>query len=87
MAKVKINITLDEDLIRKVDDYADENYMSRSGVISFATSQLLCQVDLTNAIKDMSFAMRKIADSGEIDEESKRKFEDFERLVRLLPSK
>lgn len=32
--KRRINITLDEDVIKKVDRYANEHYTSRSGAIT-----------------------------------------------------
>lgn len=84
MAKIKVNITLDEELMRRVDEYAEENYLNRSSLVSLATTQFLNAADVTKAIKDMAFAMRKIADSGEIDDETKRELEDFERLSRML---
>lgn len=84
MAKIKVNITLDEELMRRVDEYAEENYLNRSSLVSLATTQFLNAADVTKAIKDMAFAMRKIADCGEIDDETKRELEDFERLSRML---
>lgn len=84
MAKIKVNITLDEELMRRVDEYAEENYLNRSSLVSLATTQFLNAADVTKAIKDMAFAMRKIADNGEIDDETKRDLEDFERLSRML---
>lgn len=84
MAKVKVNITLDEELMRRVDDYADENYLSRSSVVSLATTQFINAADVTKAIRDMALAMRKIADTGEIDNDTLIKLQDFERLSRLL---
>ena len=84
MAKIKVNITLDEELMRRVDEYAEENYLNRSSLVSLATTQFLNAADVTKAIKDMAFAMRKIADNGEIDDETQRDLEDFERLSRML---
>ena len=84
MAKIKVNITLDEELMRRVDEYAEENYLNRSSLVSLATTQFLNAADVTKAIKEMAFAMRKIADSGEIDEQNKRDLEDFERLSKML---
>ena len=83
MAKIKVNITLDEELMRRVDEYAEENYLNRSSLVSLATTQFLNAADVTKAIKEMAFAMRKIADSGEIDEQTKRDLEDFERLSKM----
>lgn len=87
MAKVKVGITLDEELLRRIDDYADENYLNRSNLISIATSQYLNAADVSRAVKEMAFAMRKIADSGEVDADTLKQLEDFERLAKLLSAK
>lgn len=84
MAKVKVNITVDEELMRRIDEYADENYMNRSSLISMATTQFLNAAEVTTAVKLMSVAMRKIADTGVVDAESMKQLEDFERLVKML---
>jgi len=84
---MKVNVTLDDDLMKRIDEYSDENYMTRSGLISFACTAFLNSADVTRAIKDMALAMRKIADSGSIDEETRKQLEDFERLSRMLTGK
>ena len=84
MAKMKINITVDEELLRRVDDYAEENYLNRSSLISLATTQFLNAADVTKAIKDMAYCLRTIAESGTIDEDTQKQLEDFERLSRVL---
>jgi len=84
MAKIKVNVTLDEELVRRVDEYAEDNYLNRSSLVSLATTQFLNAADVTKAIRDMAFAMRTIADKGEVDDETRRQLEDFERLSRML---
>lgn len=84
MAKIKLGITLDEELLRRVDEYAEENYLNRSSLISLATTQFLNASDATKAIRDIAFAMRKIADEGQIDDETKKQLEDFERFSKML---
>lgn len=42
---MKVQISLADELIYRVDNYAEDNYMSRSGVISFALVQFLKQYD------------------------------------------
>lgn len=83
---MKVNVTLDDELMQRLDSYADENYMSRSGFISLACTQFLNAADVSRAVRDMAFAMRKIADKGEIDDETKQQLEDFERLSKMLYS-
>jgi len=82
----KITISLDDELVKRVDNYADENYMSRSGLISLSLTQYLNSAEVTKAIKEIAFAMRKIADEGFIDDDTKRQLEDFERLSKMLVS-
>lgn len=83
---MKINISLDDDLVQRIDSFADSNYMSRSGFISFACTQYLNSAEVIVMVKDMSLAMRKIADSGKIDSETMEQLKDFERLSMLLMS-
>ena len=81
---MKLGIALDNELLERIDRYADENYMSRSGLISLSCTQFLNAAEVTLVIKDMALCMRKIADTGTIDNETMQQLEDFERLSRLL---
>lgn len=84
---MKVQITLDDALMERVDAYADENYMSRSGLLSLAITQFLNASDVTKAIKEMAVCMRKIADTGTVDHEVMEQLEDFERLSKMLVMK
>lgn len=77
---MKINISLDDELVERCDRYAKENYLSRSGLISMALTQYLNQYEILLAIKDLNLAMRKIADDKQIDEDTMLKLEDFNRF-------
>lgn len=81
---LKINISLDDELVGRIDNCAEANYMSRSGLISFATTQYLNQADMIVLLKDMSLAMRKIADNGTIDSDTMQQLEDFERMCKMI---
>ena len=81
---MKVQVSLDDALMKRIDDYADENYMSRSGLISLATTQFLNAADVTKAVKDMAVCIRKIADTGEVDDETREQLEDLERLSKFL---
>jgi metal-responsive CopG/Arc/MetJ family transcriptional regulator len=83
---MKVQISLDDELMVRIDNNADNNYMSRSGLISLACTQFLNTAELTFAIKDMALAMRMIADKGEIDEEALVQLQDFERIIKVLSS-
>ena len=87
MAKVKVNITLDEELLQRIESFADENYLTRSGLITLATSQYLNQAEASRAIVDLSLSMRKIAETGTITEDQLKELENFERFARMLSGK
>lgn len=80
----KVQISMDNELLAKIDKFASSNYMSRSGFISLATSQYLQSAETFKAIKDLSACMRRIADNGNIDEQSKKELEEFETFARLF---
>lgn len=81
---MKVNVTLDDKLMERVDAYANENYMSRSGLISFACTQFLNQNDAIRSIKEMGYLMKKIADNGSVDEETLKQLEDIERVCSFI---
>ena len=43
---MKVNVSIDEELMARIDRYADENYMSRSGLITLACTQYLNQFEV-----------------------------------------
>ena len=84
MAKIKTQITLDEALLKEVDEYCEKMYMTRSGLVSQALVQTLTQAKLTAALADMSASIRRIADMGTMDEQSKKDLEQFQTLCSML---
>ena len=83
----KIQISLDDELLKRVDTYADDNYMSRSGLITLATTQFLNANEVTKAIVSLNTSMQKIADTGNLDPETMEQLEDWQRLANLLTKK
>lgn len=81
---MKVQISLDDALMGRIDSYADANYMSRSGLISLACTQFLNSADMIRAVCEMSLAMQKIADKGEVDAETQKQLDDFQRLSSML---
>lgn len=80
---MKVNVTLDDALMERIDSYADANYMSRSGFVSLACTQYLNQMEAFRAIKEMALCMKKIADNGKLDHETMEQLEDMERLAKM----
>ena len=85
MAKVQISV--DDELLKRIDTYADNNYMSRSGLFTIAVNQYLNVNEVTSAIVRLNLAFEKIAENGNIDDETMKELEDWQRLANLLTSK
>lgn len=81
---MKVQVSINDSLLQRADEYCNNNYMTRSAFISFAMTQALNQADTINAINVIADAMKKIAITGTIDEDTKKKLEDFERISKLL---
>lgn len=84
---IKVNITIDEDLMKRADEFADENYMSRSGLLSLALTQYLNQNDVVRYVRDISLAMRKIADNKDLTPDEINNLKDFENFSKMLVGK
>ena len=80
----KVNITINDDLLKRIDEYADENYTSRSGLISIATAQYLNANETMSLVKNLSLAIGKIAESGNVDQETLDMIQDFERFTKIV---
>ena len=81
---MKVQISLDDKLVERADVFADANYMSRSGLISLALTQYLNTNDALMAIQNLSLAMKKIVDTGNLDHDTIEQLEDFERMSKML---
>ena len=84
---MKLQISLDDELVKRIDNAADQNYMSRSGFISQACLQMLTQTEMVNAVNRVSYALLKIAESNEVDEETKKQLDEFEIMARMMSGK
>lgn len=84
MAKTKLQITMEEDLLRSVDDYCDKNYMNRSWLISQALIEVLNRQKLIDSISNVSLALKKCSEVGTLDDEARSQMEAFESLCKLF---
>lgn len=80
----KINITVNDDLLKKIDDFADENYTTRSGFFAQAANQFLLEKSVPKSLQDIAVCFKRIADNNQIDEESKKQLEEFAILSKML---
>lgn len=84
MSKTKINITIEKDLLDDVDDYCDKNYLNRSSLISQSLVQVINHQKVIDSLRDASIAIRKVAETGNIDPATKKTLDDFEAIARIM---
>lgn len=82
MAKVAISI--DDDLLAAADNFADEHYTSRSGLISTALINYLDGQKVIDSIQRMSFALASIATNGNISDKDRDEIKNFKALAELM---
>ena len=81
---MKINVSLDDELVKRLDAYAERTFTSRSGLICLACTHYLNENELVNSIRELSLRFRKIAETGSIDDETLEYLKKFEMMSELL---
>ena len=84
MSKTKINITIEKDLLDDMDDYCEKNYFTRSALVSYSLVQVINQQKVIDSLRDASIAVRKVAETGVLDDESKKTLNDFEAVAKIM---
>jgi len=87
MAKAKLQITMDEELLNAVDQYCDKNFMNRSWLISQSLVQVINQQKMIDSIVNISVAMKNVSEKGEIDENTRKEMETFETMCKMFIGK
>lgn len=80
---MKLNISMNDDLVARLEKLAGENYMTRSGIISVACAEYVNQVELVSLVKGLALSINKLASKGLADDEVADMLEDYQRLVEL----
>ena len=70
---MKVNITLNDELLEKIDKKADDMFMSRSGFIALSCTEKLQNMEAIEMLGQMTTAFKAIAATGTVDEETQVK--------------
>lgn len=87
MAKAKLQITMDEELLNAVDEYCDKNYMNRSWLISQSLVQVINQQKIIDALTNISIAIKNVSQNGDLDDDTLKDMERFETMVKMFIGK
>lgn len=83
MAK-KINISIDDELLTRLDNFADTNYLTRSGLVAIALNNYLTQKEAIIAVKKLAIAFEQIAATGKLDDETMKQLSDFSKCANFF---
>ena len=81
---VKFNISLKKQLFDRIEDYADELGLSRSGFIAFCCSQYMNAQDALKQMEQLTKLMKDIGSKSELSDTDKQAIRDMETVVRTL---
>ena len=77
----KVNISIDDGLLKRLDDYGKESYLSRSALIAVAINDYLMQREYIGFIKKLSVTLDKAAESGVLTDDDRKLLDDFQRFA------
>lgn len=81
---MKVQLSINDELMKKVDEYADANYFTRSSLFTVAVTDYINSKMFLNAMQDFTVAVQQIAEKNEIDEDTKQELKKMEVLVEML---
>lgn len=81
---MRVNMNMPENLVARLDEYAKENYSSRSSVMCQACAQFLTAQEAKKMFNQMTLLLKKITDTETIDEETKKQLDEFESICKMF---
>lgn len=83
---VRVSVSIDKDLLRRADEWAMHNYLSRSGLISVALSAYLNAQQMGQAMSELTALVSKLVAEGGSSEDFER-LQKIEDMVNLIQGK
>lgn len=80
---MKVNISVPDELMVRVDQYAKKHFCTRSGLMSLALARYLHEVEAVQAMMSIAEVLQSVAEKNELDEESRRQLDALQAVVNL----
>ena len=80
----KVNISISEGLLERVDEYCRENSLSRSGLISLSLNQYLTSQEVIVLLRNLNSTMQKIAEGNMLEEEIVLKLREYQHIINMM---
>ena len=81
MASKKISISIDDNLLEMIDNFAEDNYMTRSGFLTLVSKNYLQQQEVVKTLGSLRATLDTIKGSGELDPKSEADINAFLQLA------
>lgn len=81
---MKVQISMPDELLKKLDDYADQNYTTRSGAITMMVNNYLVSRQLSVQMQQVTDALTKMAAGGQLSEAEQQQLLGFQQLSKSL---
>lgn len=82
----KITISINDDLLKRLDDYLQKNYISRSAFFSNYANNFLKSNDVLDSVSDVAVLLRKIDDKGLLDDSDHEQLDNLESMLKVYGS-
>lgn len=66
---MRIQVSMNDDLVAKIDAYCEEYYMTRSGFFSFVANQHLVKDEISKTLSALRSAMIKISEGKDLSDD------------------
>lgn len=80
---MKFSISMNDELVKRVDRAAEAEYQTRSAYISSAVTQMLNSQEVVFALRDLVVLLRQVYDSGKLDDDGIEKLKQLEAVLQL----
>ena len=80
---MKFSISMNDELVKRVDRAAEAGYQTRSAYISSAVTQMLNSQEVVFALRDLVVLLRQVYDSGKLDDDGIEKLKQLEAVLQL----
>lgn len=81
---IKMNVTVNKDLCKRLDEYCKENGDTRSGFVQMAVARELNAFDMLQAVKGIEEALKTVAKKNAIDDETAKKLEALQSAIDMM---
>ncbi len=85
---MKVQLSINDKLMERADEYAERNYLKRSDLFSLAINEYLNTRAIQALLPELVVCMRTIADNdNSIDDETRQQLNEIETMMKLLTNK